>query len=70
MSRAPPLILMGGEDEEDGAQGVCVTPPHNAYAEMHSHTQSSLYTAWRGLTGQVTFMIMQRKMANMPMHNS
>lgn len=57
---------MGGEDEEDGAQGVCVTPP----IEMHSHTQSSLYTAWRGLKGQVNFMIMQRGMSNMPMHNS
>ncbi len=42
MSRAPPLILLGGEDEEDGAQGVCVTPPLSN--EMNSVTHSQLCT--------------------------
>lgn len=38
--RAPPLILLGGEDEEDGDQGVCVTPqPFHINPLLPPHTR-------------------------------
>lgn len=54
--RAPPLILLGGEDEEDGDQGVCVTPkpfytPHTPKHHTHTHPEAAcewcaLITPW------------------------
>lgn len=53
MSRAPPLILMGGEDEEDGAQGVCVTPTPPQMKCTQSHTVISVHCmAWIQRAGQ------------------